>query len=796
MTKLMLKTSLVIILSFILLIGGYIGSIERIAKNIEPAGKEISDFQVQSLEIPRNSENTAIPREIRSKVETTLSYIEHAPIIIDGNTDFNDTANQEGWLGNGTIDNPFIIQGLNITGQSGDSLIQIQNTNVYFQINASHFQGGTAGIYLENVVNGSIINNTILLNMVGVYLYQSNNNSIFNNSISNSSLYGIALEYSGNNTLFNNTLHDGSRGIYVSDSKDNTLSNNTFMENSMGMEFYGASGNNKIVNNTFINDSFLLRGSQFSDYIQSEVSNNVINGKPLLYWLNKTAEVLPTDVGQIILVNCHEMNVTNYSLFNCDVGLITVYCSELMISDNFFSNVRYGIQVVYLSQSTILNNTFVGSSSGLSLTHAENNIIRNNFIDQNNGEAVRLSYTIDCQFSHNFISDSGQGIFLHRSAYNTIFDNLIYKISEQGLYIDYSDHNTIFLNSIINCTDYGIYMIYSTNTTVCSNNFLHNAPTEASQGLCFNVDPSTSNNLFDLNFWNDWVQPDLDNDNIVDNPYFLDNLIPPYLEDLHPVTSPSLIATPTIIYPNGAETLKSVVNLRWSHVVDRWGYVVSYSVQYSADNGSTWNQIPSAINLTANSFLWDTTGVPDGTEYLLKIVAAYSYGLIVEHISDSIFTIQNAILSTPSIPQSVTATAGEMFVYLTWTAPNNDGGSAITGYRVYRGTINGEYTVLFITSDTNYNDTLVNGDVTYYYIITAINAVGESIASTEVSTTPTEPTVSTTTTTPPATTLITITSVIYETTWITQTKATTEFATLAIFAGFLGVLWLKRRKKK
>ena len=51
---------------------------------------------------------------------------------------------------------------------------------------------------------------------------------------------------------------------------------------------------------------------------------------------------------------------------------------------------------------------------------------------------------------------------------------------------------------------------------------------------------------------------------------------------------------------------------------------------------------------------------------------------------------------------------------------------------------------------------------------------------------------------PPTTSIIYSTSVIIETltTWVTQSKNTAEFATLAIFAGFIGVLSLKRRKRK
>ena len=173
----------------------------------------------------------------------------------------------------------------------------------------------------------------------------------------------------------------------------------------------------------------------------------------------------------------------------------------------------------------------------------------------------------------------------------------------------------------------------------------------------------------------------------------MDTLISPGIspndEDLHPLTTPSHFSVPTITFPIGDEELEDSANIQWSQVIDRWGHAVTYSVYYSADNGSTWNQIPSAINLTTSNFQWDTTTVSDGTEYLIKTVAYYSYGLTVEDISDSTFTIQNTVVTTPSAPHSQTATTGELFVSLTWATPSSDGGSTITGYYVYRGTSSG-----------------------------------------------------------------------------------------------------------
>ncbi|MFY9578477.1 MAG: CARDB domain-containing protein [Gaiellaceae bacterium] len=77
---------------------------------------------------------------------------------------------------------------------------------------------------------------------------------------------------------------------------------------------------------------------------------------------------------------------------------------------------------------------------------------------------------------------------------------------------------------------------------------------------------------------------------------------------------------------------------------------------------------------------------------------------------------------------------------LTWEAPYN-GGSAITGYKIYRKTASSGYSVLATVrgSATNYSDTQLTAGETYTYKVSAVNANGEGAASNEVTPTPPPP---------------------------------------------------------
>lgn len=85
------------------------------------------------------------------------------------------------------------------------------------------------------------------------------------------------------------------------------------------------------------------------------------------------------------------------------------------------------------------------------------------------------------------------------------------------------------------------------------------------------------------------------------------------------------------------------------------------------------------------------------------------------------------------VPSNLTATAGDSQVTLSWIAVDG-----ATSYNVKRSTTaGGTYTTIASNvTDTSYIDTSVTNGTTYYYVVTAVNADGESSNSNEASATP------------------------------------------------------------
>jgi len=95
--------------------------------------------------------------------------------------------------------------------------------------------------------------------------------------------------------------------------------------------------------------------------------------------------------------------------------------------------------------------------------------------------------------------------------------------------------------------------------------------------------------------------------------------------------------------------------------------------------------------------------------------------------------------SVPNSPTNITVIAvSPTQINIFWNAPSSDGGSPITGYKVEVKSGSGSYSILTNTqSTTSYSHTGLTTGTAYTYKVSAINSVGTSAASSEISTTPT-----------------------------------------------------------
>lgn len=382
-------------------------------------------------------------------------------IKINGNSEFNDLVMEKEWLGEGTINKPFIIKDLNLSTSSGNP-IDIRNTNVYFKISNCMVKGGENGIFLSNVSNALITSNEISSNgydglhlkkasnctirdnfipdakNVGIYLENSPSIMIQGNTVLNTGKDGISLHTSSTNCLIekNNVTNSGHYGIYAERSKEcNITQNHVFRSGYASIEI-SSSGYGIITNNSVIRHQN-SHSIATSDSPSSLVSHNYVLGNNLP---GITIHYSPDSL------------VHNNVVKDDNIGIYVNFSPNTTIFDCFFENNSYGIVFDKLSDnSSVYSNNITNSrNTGIAFEETDNSIIRNNVI-------------IESVYSGLWIS------------------NL-------------SKNNTFILNDFINNNIGG-----------------------ASQGY----DSGSANNITG-NYWNDWTSPDANLDGIVDNPYLLD----------------------------------------------------------------------------------------------------------------------------------------------------------------------------------------------------------------------------------------------------------------------------------
>ncbi|PKK81084.1 MAG: hypothetical protein CVT47_04265, partial [Thermoplasmata archaeon HGW-Thermoplasmata-2] len=215
------------------------------------------------------------------------------------------------------------------------------------------------------------------------------------------------------------------------------------------------------------------------------------------------------------------------------------------------------------------------------------------------------------------------------------------------------------------------------------------------------------------------------------------------------VTAQNKIAVPlnspiiTIQLPSGVELVNQGITITLpipTLAPDRYGFVLNGTPAIYGEYNTTTkvvylfpNGIP-AFNGTPGSgsstFRFNVTSSQLGAKTLFGNIRPM-YNPTYMNITDATVQIVGLAKVTGLI-----ATAGDGRVSLSWSAPEN-GGSNITGYKIYWGTSSPPTTVITLTGTaTTYTHTGRTNGVPYYYQVSAVNGVGEGTKSVETSATP------------------------------------------------------------
>jgi len=367
------------------------------------------------------------PKEDLRQMTTSNSYTVHGRIVIDSNADFT----TQGWPGNGSSENPFVIEDLFI--KLDIPCISISDTTMYFEVRNCRITSSSLsdryGIEIENVANGSIKDCIIDQHVGGIILEDSVNCNLSSNIAINNRYFGFRLDDSDSCILKNNTASGSSNGISFTNSDNCTITNNTIVSNTYTGFSVFSSKSCTIANNTFIDNGLTLSGNNVIHWFH-KLSGNTVNNKPLGYIVNHTNIAIDCALyGQIILVNC--------------------------------------------SDSTITNGVFTNTSVGIGLAYSSNCTISHNTANNNSKAGFLLQYSINCTLKENTVSYNNYGFYLYSSDSCTLMKNVA-SFNIYGVSLEYSDKSTLSYNFLSNNSFYGAWLRYSDYCILTNNTALNN----------------------------------------------------------------------------------------------------------------------------------------------------------------------------------------------------------------------------------------------------------------------------------------------------------------------------------
>ena len=141
--------------------------------------------------------------------------------------------------------------------------------------------------------------------------------------------------------------------------------------------------------------------------------------------------------------------------------------------------------------------------------------------------------------------------------------------------------------------------------------------------------------------------------------------------------------------------------------------ITGYTIRHLSTPYLTW------VEVAATGTSHTLTSLDNGTPYDIEVRASNSEG-----DSDWSDQITDVPLTVPSQPRSLALTAGDTSVEASWSAPANNGGSVVTGYRLRWRTGSADWQGANTTESEFTAAGLTNGD-TYEFQVRASNFAGD-----------------------------------------------------------------------
>jgi len=455
-----------------------------------------------------------------------------------------------------------------------------------------------------------------------------------------------------------------------------------------------------------------------------------IDTSPLLRISDTDVHFIISDslfVGGLNSIHLHNVTngvLSNNSIYHADMqGIYMSNVTSCSFDNNFITENGYmGILTDYAMNCNFSNNLIEdNSNNGAKLRDSPYNLLKNNTFAKNRENGLTLGNSPNCDVIGNIVHSNWEmGISVEVSTPLQIVNNSIYMNSETGVnLVGYAPKSNVTGNTFYRNGLHGLQIMVN-ETQILRNNFIENNVN--GPGISHISDPLESSN-YSENYWCDWTYPDKDYNNVVDIPYYIHGILKDDFPKtmVYPDYKVHILTKPNPIYPNRSlvsHYFTGMMNVTWGQSSDTFEHDVTYSLEYSTNETSTWTEIVSDFSNT--EYALDTSMLPENKTCSLKVVVE-CLDLTSERVFNSNFTKREHTLSVPTVQTPNVGEANETTIIgITW-ARSIDSWVHSVYYGVYYSQDGGlAWKMLEMDTWNNYFDWGIDPSINGTYLIKII----------------------------------------------------------------------------
>ena len=640
--------------------------------------------------------NTNSPYDQQVFKGSITSYIDHDPITITDKSGFETYSSQ----GDGNPETPYVINNLRIINTSTPCISVTGVEGIYFSIQDCFLSGNdTTGtgimIDLTNNSDVTLYNNTLSDFYSGVYLKSSSQITIVD-CIFESNRFGIKTDQTHSIEIRSTEFRYCQEGMQLYATSNSKIEDCYIRDNFIGIYLSQSPSiflqQNLIANNSAHGIS-CLGGSYNITYASNHFYNNHLNHNTE----NTTIRDNTFEKGGVILPTLTVAQFNNVTLSNNSINGLPLYFSTGEV-DSVINSGFGQVIIVDGYNLTIQSQNYSYTAIGISIHHSQQITIKENLCQNNTLYGINLHDVSSVELTKNICKfNKRDGIKISTGDYLLITRNNCTQNEFKGMDLA-SIENTIVSENILRMNDQGgMAVFYPKSSQIMKNdvgeNFDHGIEISAESLIDDSITVAYNdiyNNLQSGIFLDSLTKVDVMYNQIRNNGYL--GIQVRGTTELHAHHNAFLNNEYSSYYPSQALVYEDsmVINpqIYWYDII--------------TGEGNYWSDLNNL------SYYW----IPgDDPHYDPNPLQQNPFETIIQ--------------CPPDAPRDLIAMLNGLTVQLTWEKPLEDGGAPIEYYNIYRGRNTEEYSYLGITRTTTFLDEQGTPGETYYYMVAAVNSIGQ-----------------------------------------------------------------------